>query len=265
MPEDEEKYFPSTGHSFKLRRPTGKKNRIRLNLVHEWPAFINVFSPNYSPLFLSLTSICRRLFGPRNSPDLRVRQKKKKARIALWLPWICNERLPRYFPLFRGEREKGDFIDERLPRCWISMESCDVLKPIAMHLRYFGIGSGNRDENGFAEGKFHLETRRWKRKERRNCSMFLTLSCSNPLFWLTDKYFFFLPPFSALLFRVNSKRNDVIQKEDNKIRSTLSILTIHFLVTMYPRINYQDLFSIEDVSFALAGRLKFLCRFARKG
>ena len=78
MPEDEEKYFPSTGHSFKLRRPTGKKNRIRLNLVHEWPAFINVFSPNYSPLFLSLTSICRRLFGPRNSPDLRVRQKKKR-------------------------------------------------------------------------------------------------------------------------------------------------------------------------------------------
>lgn len=108
MPEDEEKYFPSTGHSFKLRRPTGKKNRIRLNLVHEWPAFINVFSPNYSPLFLSLTSICRRLFGPRNSPDLRVRQKKKKARIALWLPWICNERLPTaiFSSFSRGERER---------------------------------------------------------------------------------------------------------------------------------------------------------------
>lgn len=110
MPEDEEKYFPSTGHSFKLRRPTGKKNRIRLNLVHEWPAFINVFSPNYSPLFLSLTSICRRLFGPRNSPDLRVRQKKKKARIALWLPWICNERLPTaiFSSFSRGEREREE-------------------------------------------------------------------------------------------------------------------------------------------------------------
>lgn len=37
MPEDEEKYFPSTGHSFKLRRPTGKKigPEIQLNLVHE--------------------------------------------------------------------------------------------------------------------------------------------------------------------------------------------------------------------------------------
>lgn len=56
MPEDEEKYFPSTGHSFKLRRPAGKKigPEIQLNLVHEWSSFINVFSRNYSPLFLSL-------------------------------------------------------------------------------------------------------------------------------------------------------------------------------------------------------------------
>ena len=80
MPEDEEKYFPSTGHSFKLRRPTGKKNRIQLNLVHEWPAFINVFSPNYSPLSLSLShfdlpSVIR---TPQLSGFTRKAKKKKR-------------------------------------------------------------------------------------------------------------------------------------------------------------------------------------------
>lgn len=41
------------------------------------------------------------------TPDLRVRQKKKRARIALWLPWICNECLPTaIFSSFREERER---------------------------------------------------------------------------------------------------------------------------------------------------------------
>lgn len=139
MPENEEKYFPSTGHSFKLRRPTGKKNRIQLNLVHEWPAFINVFSPNYSPLSLSLShfdlpSVIR---TPQLPGFTRKAKKKKRESHSDSHEYVTSVCRPRYFPLFQGERERerGNFIDERLPRCWISMESCDVLKPIAMHLR----------------------------------------------------------------------------------------------------------------------------------
>lgn len=132
MPEDEEKYFPSTGHSFKLRRPAGKKIRpeIQLNLVHEWSSFINVFSRNYSPLFLSLRFVVG--YSASNSGFTR----KAKEKSALWLPWICNEcLLTAIFFSFRGERERENFIDERLPKCWISMESRDAST----------IGSGNRE------------------------------------------------------------------------------------------------------------------------
>lgn len=124
MPEDEEKYFPSTGHSFKLRRPTGKKNRIRLNLVHEWPAFINVFSPNYSPLSLSLSHFdLPSVIRTPQLPGFTRKAKKKKRRESHsdsheYVTSVCR---PRYFPLFRGERER-----ERKFHRWTITKMLDI-------------------------------------------------------------------------------------------------------------------------------------------
>lgn len=90
-----------------------------------------------------------------------------------------------------------------------------------------------------------------------------TLSCSNPLLWLIGKYFFFS---SLLCTRISEVGNDWSKKRI--IRFDSSSLPSRSTFLRYcprSRIYYQDLFSIKDVSFALAGRLKFLCRFARRG
>lgn len=179
MPEDEEKYFPSTGHSFKLRRPAGKKigPEIQLNLVHEWSSFINVFSRNYSPLFLSLFDLP---VGYSGSNSGFTRKAKEKS--ALWLPWICNECLPTaIFFSFRGERKKG------------REEISSITKVLDIDGKSRCIY--DRKEGG-GEWKWNLEKleiisfRRWRKmreefwkdfKEGTTKRVF-TLSCSNPLF-----------------------------------------------------------------------------------
>lgn len=122
MPEDEEKYFPSTGHSFKLRRLAGKKigPEIQLNLVHEWSSFINVFSPNYSPLSFSLSLRFAVGYSDRNSGFTRKAKKKERESHSDSHEYVTSVCQPRYFPLFeRRERERkkkrevgGNFIDE---------------------------------------------------------------------------------------------------------------------------------------------------------
>lgn len=99
-----------------------------------------------------------------------------------------------------------------------------------------------------------------KKRNNEIANVFTLLLQSSPL--INRQILFFSSP---LCTRISEVGNDWSKKRIRFDSSSLPSRSTFLRYCPRSRIYYQDLFSIKDVSFALAGRLKFLCRFARRG